>query len=90
MKLERLREEIDALNRELVDLLGKRTEVARKIARVKKEAELPVLDPDREQKIKEEMRRLARASRISASFIDELFDLLLEYTRLEMEMEASK
>jgi chorismate mutase len=90
MKLDDLRKEIDTLNRELVELLGKRTEVARRIARIKKEGQLPILDADREQKIKDEMRHLARTSRISASFIEEIFDLLLEYTRLEMEMEASK
>jgi len=90
MKLMRLREEIDGLNRELVELLGKRTEVARRIARIKKEEQLPMLDVGREQKIKDEMRQLARASRISASFIEEIFDLLLDYTRLEMEMEAAK
>jgi chorismate mutase len=90
MKLDDLRKEIDALNRELVELLVKRTEVARKIARIKKEAQLPILDADREKKIKDEMRSLARAGRISASFIEEIFDLLLEYTRLEMEMEASR
>ncbi len=90
MKLDDLRKEIDALNRELVELLGKRIEVARKVVRIKKEGQLPILDVDREQEIKDEMRQLARASRISASFIEEIFDLLLEYTRLEMEMEAAK
>lgn len=90
MKLNELRNEIDSLNRQLVDLLGKRTEVAREIARIKKQEKLPILDAGREQTIKDEMRQLAREQRMSVAFIEEMFDLLLDYTRLEMEMEAAE
>jgi len=90
MKLNELRNEIDSLNRQLVDLLGKRTEVAREIARIKKQEKLPILDAGRERAIKDEMRQLARAQRISVAFVEEMFDLLLDYTRLEMEMEVAE
>lgn len=90
MKLNELRNEIDSLNRQLMDLLGKRTEMAREIARVKKQEKLPILDAGREQAIKDEMRQLARTKRMSVAFVEEMFDLLLDYTRLEMEMEVAE
>jgi len=90
MILNELRMQIDALNCQLVELLGKRTEVAREIARIKKRDKLPILDPGRERTIKDEVRQLARANRISVAVVEEMFDLLLEYTRLEMEMEATE
>lgn len=88
MTLQHLREEMDAINGQLVELIGKRTEVARAIARIKKRENLPILDPVRERAIQEEVRRLARANRVSVSVVEEIFRLLLDYTRLEMEMEG--
>jgi len=85
MKLAELRGEIDAINQELIVSLGRRTEIARQIARIKKKLGLPILDTSRESEIKDEARRLARAYRISPAIVEEMFDLLLEYTRIEME-----
>lgn len=90
MKLDELRAQIDAMNRQLVELIGKRTEVARQIARIKKKEKLPILDTEREEGIKEEMRQLARQNALSATVIADMFDLLLGYTRLEMEIEVMK
>lgn len=88
MTLELLREEIDAINGQLVELIGKRTEAARAIAQIKKRENLPILDAARERTIQDEVRRLARANRVSVSVVEEIFRLLLDYTRLEMEMEG--
>ena len=90
MNLDELRNRIDAYNQELVGLLGKRIETAREIARVKKQENLSILDTGREREIKDKMRQLARKNRISPAFIEDLFDLLLDYSRLEMEIEAAK
>lgn len=87
MTLAELRMEIDAMNRELVVLLGRRTEIARQIARVKKKEDLPTLDLDRERTIKDEVRRLARANRLSVPIVEDLFEMLLDYTRMEMDLE---
>ncbi len=90
MTLGELRKEIDRINQDLIALLGRRTEVARQIARVKKEESLPTLDAERERAIKDEVRRLARANRLSVPVVEDLFEMLLDYTRLEMDLERLK
>ncbi|MBS0625902.1 MAG: chorismate mutase [Verrucomicrobia bacterium] len=85
MTLEVLRTKIDKINREIVHLLGERLKVAREIARIKKDRKLPILDAEREALIHEEIRRLAKEQNLSAPIVEEIFQLLLEYTRIEME-----
>ena len=49
MGMENFREQIDAIDKEMVDLFARRMEVAANIANYKKENGLPVLDPKREK-----------------------------------------
>ena len=50
MDLEKMREEIDVIDDQLVDLFSQRMAIAGRIAEYKKENGLPVLDADRERK----------------------------------------
>jgi len=45
------RNEIDALDRELLDLLNRRTRVVESIGRIKQRMEMPVYEPKREQDV---------------------------------------
>lgn len=58
--LEELRSRIEAIDRELVELIGKRREVALEIGRAKQTLGLPVLDPQQEAKV---VRRAAEIAR---------------------------
>lgn len=80
-----LRDQIDAIDAELVDLIAKRIEVARKIARIKKQEQLPILDGSREEAIKAKVRDLAKAEGISPHVMEEVLQLILDYSRIEME-----
>ncbi len=84
MNLEKLREQIDAINRELVELFGKRLELAKEIARIKKREKLPILDEARERRQYEALRKLATERGLSPMIIEEMFRLFIEYSRLEM------
>ena len=84
--MKKLRDQIDAVDRQIVALLGKRLEIAREIARVKKREKLPILDAKREALIREELRSLAKEQGLSAPVVEEIFQLILDYSRLEMEM----
>lgn len=55
----KLREEIDRIDKSLVSLLAERMEVVKKIGEIKKENNLPVNDPKREEKVIEKVRTLA-------------------------------
>ncbi|EKE08658.1 MAG: hypothetical protein ACD_17C00063G0001 [uncultured bacterium] len=84
MMLSTLRDQIDRINRELVGLLGKRLEIAREIARLKKEHRLPILDSERESAIFEEIKCLAIEHQLSSPIVEEIFQIVLDYTKIEM------
>ena len=55
MKLEEVRKEIDAIDRQLLPLFLKRMDCAKQVAEIKREQHLPVLNSDREQEILDSM-----------------------------------
>jgi len=58
--LEELRSRIEAIDRQLVELIGRRREVALEIGRAKQTLGLPILDPQQEAKV---VRRAAEIAR---------------------------
>lgn len=59
-ELERLRRRIVELDDELIRLVGERRDLVLEVGRLKRELDLPVLDPGREAEV---VRRAARRSR---------------------------
>ena len=59
MKLEEVRKEIDAIDRQLLPLFLKRMDCAKQVAEIKREQHLPVLNSDREQEILDSMAQRA-------------------------------
>ena len=58
MTLEEIRVEIDNLDAELVQMLGRRSEMAIKAGQLKKGGDLPVFDAERENKVLARVRDL--------------------------------
>ena len=87
MTLAILRGEIDAINREIVLLLAKRISLSREVAKIKKRESLPILDSEREKAIHQEMRELARQHQLSSLVVEEIFQIILETSRFEMELQ---
>lgn len=50
-KLAEFRVRIDAVDRQIVELLNERTRVVENIGRVKREAQLPIYEPRREEQV---------------------------------------
>lgn len=88
--LDTLRKQIDALNEEIIELFSKRLVIARNIAREKKKGNLPVLDETRETKQLELIRTMAQKHGLSPQIMGEIFDLFVEYSRMEMKLEMNK
>lgn len=59
-QLNQFRQEIDSIDSQLIDLLGRRFSVTRKVGKLKADGQLPSVDPNRE---KQQMQRLARISK---------------------------
>jgi chorismate mutase len=85
VSLYELRKQIDAIDLEWVLLLGRRLEVAKQIALVKKRDGVPILDKERELAMMDAVRRQAEKFQISTFIVEELFHLILSYTKQEMQ-----
>lgn len=84
MLLEDLRKEINSIDEEMVELIGKRIDVVREIAKVKKQHQLPILDGSREEEIRDVVKTLAKKRGLSSTVMGELIELILDYSRIEM------
>ena len=81
MDMQTLRKEIDLLDRELVQIFCRRMEVAARIADYKKEHNLPISHPGREQEVLQKVSELAGSemSDYAQSLYAEIFKLSKHY-----------
>ena len=79
MDLLELREQIDEIDQDLVRLFCRRMETAAKIADYKKEQNLPVYHPEREQEVLRKVAQLAGPE--MENDICRLYSLLFELSR---------
>ncbi len=89
MNLEELRKIIDKLNAEIIGLFSERLKVTKQIAQVKKQNSLPVHDPLREEQQLNTLRDLAQKNGLSPKIIEEIFNLFVDYSKLNMKMEMA-
>lgn len=85
-KLENWRKQIDALDEELLHILGKRYHIVRQIGAYKKAKGIPPLDQKRWQAILKSRLSKAEFYNLSKDFIKKLYDLIHQYS-LEIESE---
>ncbi|MBN8707447.1 MAG: chorismate mutase [Bacteroidetes bacterium] len=89
-EMDKLRQQIDALDRQLVDMLNDRAKLANKIGEVKKTLALPVYNPKRETEVMQNVMNHSKGPMEPAA-IKRLFERIIDETRrLEREhMEKS-
>jgi chorismate mutase len=83
MELAELREEIRDIDRELVELIARRTYVADTIARVKAEQDLPTTDEQQEQRVMDRAGENAQRFDVDANLVKAIFRLLIELNKVE-------
>jgi prephenate dehydrogenase len=79
--LQQVRDHIDDLDRELVDLLARRARLARKARDAKAEMGAEVRDPLREARLREDRRRWAQEHGLDPDGIDGIFGAILRASR---------
>lgn len=87
MNLKEWRNAIDTIDRELINLFGKRLQIAKEIAQLKKKENLPVLNKEREKAVLEQVRTLAQEKKLAPPIMEKIFTHFIEYCRLEEEKE---
>lgn len=79
--IEKLRKEVDAVDRRLVSLLAERFNITKEIISLKKENGLPAKDESREGEIVKEASELAEKSGISSKFMADIFKIILRESK---------
>ncbi|MEF8831350.1 MAG: chorismate mutase [Halobacteriales archaeon] len=83
MSLAELREEIETIDREIVELIARRTYVADTIAQVKVEEGLPTVDESQEQRVMDRAGENAEQFEGDANLVKAIFRLLIELNKVE-------
>lgn len=78
--LKQLRQEIDVIDRQLVDLFKQRMEVARGVAEYKIASGIPVLDPERERQVLEAKAAMVTEPEMKAD-VNKLFETIMSMSR---------
>ncbi|HKY04745.1 MAG TPA: chorismate mutase [Blastocatellia bacterium] len=80
MDIDDWRDEIDAIDEQLVDLLNRRSQCAIEIGRIKRKLGLPVYSPARETEV---INHVVRASRgpLDAGAVRRLFERIIDESR---------
>lgn len=86
-KLENLRKQIDAIDKDLLISLSKRSNIVRKIGKVKKAQGVALLDEKRWQAVLEGKLAKAEDMNLSKDFIKKLYDLIHKYS-LDLERKS--
>jgi chorismate mutase len=80
-----LREEIELLDRQVVDLVVQRARLAEEAGEMKRVAGLPLLDPVREARVMETAAEAARQAGIPDAEVRQIFRLLIAIARKSQE-----
>lgn len=83
MSLDELREEIQEIDRDIVELIARRTYVADTIAQVKAAEGLPTTDESQEARVMERAGENADRFDVDANLVKAIFRLLIELNKVE-------
>ena len=83
MDLDELREEIQSIDRDIVENIAQRTYVADTIAKVKRERGLATTDEDQEQRVMDRAGENAERFDVDANMVKAIFRLLIELNKIE-------
>ena len=83
--LEKLREEIDKIDDEILIQLSKRKSIAKEIAKIKKALGKPVFDGKREQQLIEKLKSRSNEKGLDKDFIGSLYEIIIKNSKEEQE-----
>ena len=83
-----MRSEIDKIDKEIVESLGKRFAVTKQIGQVKIQYGFPLYQPEREKIVLKDRKNEAESLGIDPQFIDELFGIIFHQSRKIQEQDA--
>jgi chorismate mutase / prephenate dehydrogenase len=80
--LDQLREQIDRIDQQLVDLLAQRRRVVEQVTHVKQQHDLPTFHPAREENLISARRAQATQAGLDPDYVEDLFRTVLRHSRV--------
>jgi chorismate mutase len=74
--IEQIRQILDSMDAEVVDILGKRMELVLQLGKIKLENNMPIYQADRWREIVESRTQWGKSNKLDAAFIHKLFELI--------------
>ncbi|MEN9782230.1 MAG: hypothetical protein RL208_380 [Pseudomonadota bacterium] len=84
-EIEILREEIDKIDKQIIQTLAKRFVLSSEIGVIKKRNKMPVLDNNRWSILKEGLKKEAKKHKLNENLVDDLYELIHKYSVLSQE-----
>jgi len=85
--LSNFRKALDRIDTQLIELLGQRFEICRKVANYKRLHDVPMMQPNRVKEVHARNADLAKTHSVSPEFVRDLYTLVIgEACRLEDEI----
>ncbi len=81
-QLEQLREQIDGIDKKLVELLAQRKRTIEEVVKVKQQHDLPTFHPAREENLISARRKQAELAGLDPDYIEDLFRTVLRHSRV--------
>mgnify|MGYP001612672516 CR=1 FL=1 len=76
-KLDAIRTGIDSADNGIIALLGKRRALVIRLARIKKQLDIPIYDRKREQALVDRIKKLGKKKKLNEEFAEVLFRLIM-------------
>ncbi len=83
MEMEELRAEIEEIDRDIVELIARRTYVADTIATVKADRDMATTDEDQEERVMNRAGENAERFGVDSNLVKAIFRLLIELNKIE-------
>ena len=80
-RIDRLRDDIDAVNAELLDLLERRLDLSVQVGEIKQRAGLPLYSEERERDLLDRFRTEAIVRGVDPDYVEELMAVVLVHSR---------
>jgi len=83
MEIKELRQEIDKIDDEILELLNKRKEIIKDITVLKKELNEPIYDKDRERQLLEKLKIKSKEKDLDENFVSSIYEIILKNSKEE-------
>ncbi|RLG59565.1 MAG: chorismate mutase [Candidatus Hydrothermarchaeota archaeon] len=81
MSIDRLRKQIDEIDEEILTLIAKRMQKAKKIGEIKRTKGLKIKDNEREREVIEKWKRKAKELNLSKEFVEKIVKEIIRESR---------